>query len=148
MCAPALCASTCVQKASRACRCARSVHWKYNNASHPYEPKPAFLAAAAAQRTVGAGRFLHRVRPAGVRGAPPADVFVLAFADASAPGSTDYALWTNATAAAGASLTLAVPSGACFHAVDMLGAPLGTRCAHGEALTLAVTDAPSYLLAQ
>lgn len=114
------------------CVCARSYT---GNAAAPFLPKPAFLAAAAIQATVGnadsyTGR-LHNITvapgPAGVATLPltPYDVFVLEFGSPSGPS---FAAWSNvstcvATAAPGArapcsspsvSLTACLALGCCY----------------------------------
>lgn len=75
-----------------------TVRATYRNASAPFDPKPAYHAAVAAQGGVGDGVFVGRVAAAAI--APPpggaanaTDVFVLRFAMPS--GAPAFAAWTN-----------------------------------------------------
>ncbi len=173
------------------------------NASAPYAPKPAYLAALAAQSGVGeAGWLAGRMDPAPPCPLPPEDVFVLRFEGYIPPTGgaprPAFAAWTNATqcpaqpppsgradcgfrgitqAACAArqccwdggaggpppgqpqcyaggpvaptpvSFAVAPSSGgACWRAVDVLGAPLPPVCEQGGLVTVALSDGPVYLL--
>jgi hypothetical protein len=66
------------------------------NASAPYPPKPAYLAALTAQRGVGeAERLVGRLPPTPASPLLPEDTFILHFASAS--GRPLLAAWSNAT---------------------------------------------------
>jgi hypothetical protein len=88
-----------------------------SNVSAPLALKPAYLAALAAQTSVGsASVFAGRVDPVNsTGGVPPSDLFVLQFA---APAGPAFAVWSNATA------TCAVPAGSRRQCPRLVGAAL------------------------
>jgi hypothetical protein len=125
------------------------------NASLPYRPKPMYVAAVAAQATVG--------NSIGYRGLEPithtSDFFAASYAmkferAVAAPAGQDgtdmYAIWTTRTGAA-VQLALRPPACAaaarCWQRVSHLSAR-GTDvcCAAAGAITLNVTDGVTYLV--
>ena len=109
----------------------------------PFSPKPAYLAALAAQRAVGgaaaaAGRVKGVVLdpPAAALNVTPASAFVLAFSGGSLPGGVAFAAWTNVStcpqggggapcggAGTNASEGACLAAGCCFFGASSCTAP-------------------------
>ena len=115
--------------------------------SHPFAPKPAFLAARAAQATIGgaaafSGRVEARVGPAAASlNITPASVFALRFEGGALPGAAAFAVYTNistcaaggaACGAAGATEPDCLALGCCYSNSSCFAAPpLLATCALG-----------------
>ena len=113
--------------------------------AHPFTPKPAFLAARAAQATIGgaasySGRVAAKVGPpAAALNITPASVFALRFEGGAIPGAAAFAVYTNISTCAargaacggpGATESDCLALGCCFaNSTCSTAPPLLATCA-------------------